>query len=265
MLRQFQPGQPILHAYILAAADAAVREKESAALAAAMLCTASGARPCGQCRDCRKVFRGLHPDVICVDPASGSKRPVFKVDQIREISADAYIMPSEAQRKVYVLRQADTMNPAAQNALLKLLEEPPRSASFILAAERAESLLPTVRSRCARWICAGEERQRDPELQKLAESFLNLVARKDRAALLQWCFAREDLDGKRMRDFLDCAVDCVGDRAAGRAEAGGMSPAALLTLVRLLERCRGMLQVNTGVKHILGLLAVDAIAVERGV
>ena len=82
-------------------------------------------------------MRALHPDVICEDPASGSKRPVFKVDQIRDVSADAYIMPTEAQRKVYVLRQADTMNPAAQNALLKLLEEPPRSASFILAVERA--------------------------------------------------------------------------------------------------------------------------------
>ena len=149
-MRQFQPGQPILHAYILAASDAALRETEVTALAAAMLCTASGVRPCGQCRDCRKVFRGLHPDVICVDPASGSKRPVFKVDQIRDVSADAYIMPSEAQRKVYVLRQADTMNPAAQNALLKLLEEPPRSASFVLAVERAESLLPTVRSPCRR-------------------------------------------------------------------------------------------------------------------
>ena len=155
-MRQFQPGQPILHAYILAAADAALRETEAAALAAAMLCTAPGERPCGQCRDCRKVFRGVHPDVICVDPASGSKRPVFKVDQIRDVSADAYVMPSEAQRKVYVLRQADTMNPAAQNALLKLLEEPPRSASFILAAERVESLLPTVRSRCEIIRCNSE-------------------------------------------------------------------------------------------------------------
>ena len=176
-MRQFQPGQPILHAYILAAADAALRETEVTALAAAMLCTAPGERPCGQCRDCRKVFRGVHPDVICVDPASGSKRPVFKVDQIRDVSADAYVMPSEAQRKVYVLRQADTMNPAAQNALLKLLEEPPRSASFILAAERVESLLPTVRSRCEIIRCNSEAEALPETAVQEAETYLALFAR----------------------------------------------------------------------------------------
>ena len=226
-----------------------------------MECTAPGEKPCGTCPACRKALKGEHPDIITVD----SDKATVPIAEIRAMQADAYIKPNEGRRKVYIIPRARDMQGPAQNALLKLLEEPPAGVYFLLCATNPTLLLPTVRSRCARWICAGEERQRDPELQKLAESFLNLVARKDRAALLQWCFAREDLDGKRMRDFLDCAVDCVGDRAAGRAEAGGMSPAALLTLVRLLERCRGMLQVNTGVKHILGLLAVDAIAVERGV
>lgn len=268
MEQQLDSIRRIAHATIVASDDREEGLRAAARLAQALVCRGEGTLPCGVCPACRKAEAGIHPDIIRVKrPTDDKGRPKkeIPVDLIRAVAADAPVLPNESERKVYLIEDADTMNLAAQNAALKLLEEPPAGVYFLLCATNPTLLLPTVRSRCARWICAGEERQRDPELQKLAESFLNLVARKDRAALLQWCFAREDLDGKRMRDFLDCAVDCVGDRAAGRAEAGGMSPAALLTLVRLLERCRGMLQVNTGVKHILGLLAVDAIAVERGV
>ena len=72
---------------------------------------------------------------------------MIKVDQIRSVAATAYILPSEAEKKVYVLRQAELMNLNAQNAFLKLLEEPPRSAAFILAAPSPDSQLTTVRSR----------------------------------------------------------------------------------------------------------------------
>ena len=249
-MRQFQPGQPILHAYILAAADAAVREKESTALAAAMLCTASGERPCGQCRDCRKVFRGLHPDVICVDPASGSKRPVFKVDQIRDISADAYIMPSEAQR------QADTMNPAAQNALLKLLEEPPRSASFILAAERAESLLPTVRSRCEIIRCNSEADALPEIAVQEAEAYLALLAHGDAVGLLRWSREHEREDTEAIQSLLMAILRRLTAHLAGDQPLSGLSGADAIAEVQRIERCLEYLRSNVSARHIFGVLSL---------
>ena len=255
-MRQFQPGQPILHAYILAASDAALRETEATALAAAMLCTASGVRPCGQCRDCRKVFRGLHPDVICVDPASGSKRPVFKVDQIRDVSADAYIMPSEAQRKVYVLRQADTMNPAAQNALLKLLEEPPRSASFILAAERAESLLPTVRSRCEVIRCNSEAEALPAEAVQEAETYLALLARGDAVGLLRWSREHEREDTEAIQTLLTAVLRRLTAHLSGDLPVSGLSAADANHSVQRVERCLEYLRSNVSARHIFGVLSL---------
>ena len=64
----FQPNTAISHAYALICADEAQRARETTELAAAMLCTSDGVRPCRVCRDCKKVFRGVHPDVICTDP-----------------------------------------------------------------------------------------------------------------------------------------------------------------------------------------------------
>ena len=255
-MRQFQPGQPILHAYILAAADAAVRESESTSLAAAMLCTADGARPCGQCRDCRKVLRGLHPDVICVDPDAGGRRPVFKVDQIRDVSADADIVPTEAQRKVYVLRQADTMNPAAQNALLKLLEEPPRSASFILAVERAESLLPTVRSRCEVIRCNTEADALPEEAVQEAEAYLSLLACGDAVGLLRWSRAHERDDTESIRLLLAAMLRRLTAHLSGDQPLPGLSAADALSETERIERCLEYLRSNVSARHIFGVLAL---------
>ena len=68
--------------------------------------------------------------------------------QVRQLRADAYIRPNEADRKIYILENAQTMNPSAQNAMLKLLEEGPAYAAFLLLTDNAAALLPTVRSRC---------------------------------------------------------------------------------------------------------------------
>ena len=173
---QFQPQEHLLHSYIVASQSEQARDRLSLDLAAAMLCRSDGVRPCRTCRDCRKVYDGVHPDVIYIAPDPDAKVPSIKVDQIRGVAATAYILPSEAEKKVYVLRQADTMNLNAQNAFLKLLEEPPQSAAFILAAASPELLLPTVRSRCALLRDPAEQLQESDEIRALAEDYLRAVA-----------------------------------------------------------------------------------------
>jgi len=100
---------------------------------------------CGLCRACIRIARGVHPDVIVVEPGeSGS----IKIDVVRDVIDRAGYRPFEGRRRVVIIDEADALVPAAQNALLKTLEEPPSASVFILVSSRPDALLPTVRSRC---------------------------------------------------------------------------------------------------------------------
>ena len=130
------------HCYAICGPEGSGRRTLARLIAAAMQCTGSDA-PCGVCPACKKVFAGLHPDVItCVD----EKHKLFGVDAARAVSADAILKPNEGRSKVCIFPQE--LNPAAQNALLKLIEEPPPYAAFLFITLSADRLLPTVRSRC---------------------------------------------------------------------------------------------------------------------
>jgi len=147
LLSHREEGRGLSHAYIISGPAGSGRHTLARLLAAAMVCTAHpGSRPCGRCAPCKKVFGGIHPDVAVISGA-GEGKPIT-VDQIRSLRADAHIRPNEGERKIYLLEGADQMNAAAQNAMLKLLEEGPQYAAFLLLAENGGGLLQTVRSRC---------------------------------------------------------------------------------------------------------------------
>jgi DNA polymerase-3 subunit delta' len=100
---------------------------------------------CGRCNACTRIARGVHPDVVVVEPGDSG---TIKIDQVREVVDRAMYRPFEGRRRVVIIDQADALVAAAQNALLKTLEEPPSSSMFILVTSRPDVLLPTVRSRC---------------------------------------------------------------------------------------------------------------------
>lgn len=144
-LSQREEGRGLSHAYLIAGPKGSGRHTLATELSAAMVCTApAGQRPCHRCPPCKKVLAGVHPDVNMI---SGGDKPIA-VDQVRSLRSDAYVRPNEGQRKVYVLEGADQMNASAQNAMLKLLEEGPDYAAFLLLAENGSGVLETVRSRC---------------------------------------------------------------------------------------------------------------------
>ncbi|MGH9257418.1 MAG: ATP-binding protein, partial [Vicinamibacterales bacterium] len=100
---------------------------------------------CGECVSCRRIARAVHADVMLLAPGESG---TIKVDQVREAIERTGFRPFEGRRRVVIVDQADAMVPAAQNALLKTLEEPPSGSVFILISAIPDSLLPTVRSRC---------------------------------------------------------------------------------------------------------------------
>ena len=123
------------------------------AVAQALNCTknsplgvpATGFDACGVCPACTRIARGIHPDVLIVEPGDTG---AIKIDQVRDIVDQANYRPFEGRRRVVIIDEADALVPAAQHALLKTLEEPPPSSVFILVTARPEVLLATVRSRC---------------------------------------------------------------------------------------------------------------------
>ncbi|MGE3177367.1 MAG: ATP-binding protein [Vicinamibacterales bacterium] len=100
---------------------------------------------CGACAACQRIARGVHPDVLLIEPLDSG---VIKVDQVRDAVERAAYRPFEGRRRVVIVDDADALMPQAQNALLKTLEEPPAASVFLLVSSRPDMLLPTVRSRC---------------------------------------------------------------------------------------------------------------------
>ncbi len=100
---------------------------------------------CGACAACTRIARGVHPDVLVIEPGENGS---IKIEQIREMVDRAAYRPFEGKRRVVIIDEADALVVAAQNGLLKTLEEPPSASIFILITSRPDVLLPTVRSRC---------------------------------------------------------------------------------------------------------------------
>lgn len=154
----------ISHFYLISGPEGSGKHTLAKLLAAAILCQGTD-KPCGRCTPCRKVLDGSHPDFITVDDPEKKTVPV---DLIREARADMYVRPNESEHKIYLFPRAQDMGLPGQNALLKVLEEPPKYGVFLLLADNPDKLLPTVRSRCT-----------ELDMQPLPENILRTRLRRD--------------------------------------------------------------------------------------
>jgi DNA polymerase-3 subunit delta' len=145
ILQRAIANNALAHAYLFSGQAGIGKKKTAFALAAAVNCL--NARPeggCGECPSCRKIDTLGHPDVHVLLPDGDE----IKIDQIRQVQSDFALKPFEGTKKVLIVDNAESMNPASSNAFLKTLEEPPGDALIILITAMPQGLLPTIRSRC---------------------------------------------------------------------------------------------------------------------
>ncbi len=248
------------HAYMIVGPDPAARQTAAEDLAAALLCREEAA-PCGECRDCRKVYAGIHPDVIQIQRQPGDKGQLHReilVEQIRQATADAVIAPNEAARKVYIIPEADRLNPPAQNALLKALEDPPGHACFILCTAAADALLPTVRSRCVR-VDNAHIAAEPSEPSALAREYIALAAGGDAADMTMFCMLRAKLSREEAEELLEEIAAALADILCARRDNPGLSHEQIFKLTGLLEQARDYLRRNVSPKQVFGLLAAETL------
>jgi len=246
ILRRSLENDRVHSAYIVSGAGSAPVDA-TIAFVRALVCTARAPEPCEACRECRRsqpdeapialdgegkkgpLLRhvGDHPDLFWIERGAAQTRVSIK--QVRELQRVLQLASSEGGRRAAVIADADLLNAQSENALLKLLEEPPRDTTLVLVTPTAGALLPTIRSRCVRVafpaelpiVLRGEAVEED--VADLVERF-DAIGSRGVADLLAWA---EDYRGARavaaeqVTRMLDVGYEWLRARVKERAAEGG--------------------------------------------
>lgn len=147
-----QQEDRIPHAMLFCGTDGVGKSLVAEALAAAILCHAPvNNQACGHCKACRALAAGTHPDFFQIQPESETKAaPAIRIEAVRKLQEEIARIPLLSERRVVIMQEADKMNEAAANCLLKTIEEPSGQIVFILLTSRPSALLDTIISRCMR-------------------------------------------------------------------------------------------------------------------
>lgn len=260
------------HALLLTGGRGSGKHDLARTIAAAMECTAENGKPCGTCPNCRKVFAGIHPDVITV---RDEEHKTIPVDDMRALCADAYIRPNEGARKIYIFDDCGQLDNRCQDILLKTVEEGPRYAAFLFLSENAAAILPTIRSRCVELKLRSEEEEasENTEMIDRAIELGDYLSQMREDILVSYLCSLENAKLKRtdlsaffsaLRELCAAALLCQYGRKAPEMYAEmaeklskNLTKEQLAGIIELLQTYREQSEFNVGVGHMLGALGAE--------
>lgn len=260
------------HAYLITGPDHIGKATLARVFAQAVNCPEPNA-PCGECRSCKLIASGRHMDMRLVTPeVSGRGKQSIKIDAIRQLQQDLTLSAYEAKKKIAIIERFDTTTIGAANAFLKTLEEPPNNVMLLLTANDADTLLPTISSRCrtvnlrplptplieqsltTRWRVPEEQATllahlADGRLGWAVQAFEDGTILENRQNQLEALY--EALDGNRVKRF------AVADRLARKPEQLPVLLQTWLSWWRDAVRLAQQNDVNTAVVPLTNLDASE--------
>lgn len=206
-VESFIQSQRIPHAILIEGENNNTNIDLALYIATAAVCE-NGNAPCGECKNCHLASVGSHPDITRVSAVDGKK--FLSVAQIRETRADAFVKAHSAQHRVFIIEDASRMNEQAQNALLKVLEEPPQGVIFILLCQSKTMLLDTIISRCV-VLSLLTTKSDDGIHRELAEKFIDFLISGSEYQMLKLLVPLEKSRIEAELFFTELAI-CVSNR-----------------------------------------------------
>ena len=249
------------HALILEGSDDGVRLAAAREIAMALVCESAGQKPCGVCPKCRKALSDSHPDLYRIEP---EKEGAFiKVDAIRTLKAHALLRPNDGEKSVFIIREAQMMNVQAQNALLKILEEPAPHVCIILTCPSRAALLETILSRATAFALSNETAGDAADVQTAAALLGTLSTGSELDLLLALAPLQKDRDrfraalsamGPILRDALvpdGAAAPMGGAPEQSEALRRRLTQKQLLDLIDAARSCLDALERNANLNLLL--------------
>ncbi|MCL2052954.1 MAG: hypothetical protein FWG90_00720 [Oscillospiraceae bacterium] len=268
------------HAFLFT--DEKSESSMDAALYTAKLLLCENGAACGECRHCRRIEAAVHPDVML--PERTGKKRIYSKATIRSVCSDAFIRPNDCDSKVYIFSDCEHIEEAAQNLMLKLIEEPPDNVYFIFTASSKSVFLPTVLSRVAALSVNGGARDEviDEELALSAKRITEGIIAGDEyrilTALAQIGESREKiteililtnqiirdacivrLNSAGSADYHIGLIGCFGEGAQKLSKRLSFRKAVHINdaIHNALDYCRGNVNVTAAMSALAGQLCFE--------
>lgn len=205
--------------------------KLSKYFAKTVVCESKESAPCGSCNHCIKADKGVHPDIIELNPVGAQK--IYKIDFVRDVKSDTFILPNEAKAKVYIFNEVDNMPEKSQNALLKVLEEPPENVLFVLNCRKKTKLLDTIISRSIVFFCDDDEDNLSDEAFDLIE-IATVKSEFELLKILNSYSSKKEVFVQRLDDLTNALRFLYREKLKGK-NSKGFDFIELLTVNRIIK------------------------------